>query len=197
VFIDPKYDDEPNAVYRMASRVLIPCCSCLNRVLDALVDVGGPANLPHLVPSDFWSLRVRYEDATREVASFNISKLHTVWWGPSAASLQGPQTEFRARLADQDGLPISDELLVSAERKEEGGDYRGAVIDAVCAIESSVGVYLADMLDRRGISKKKQKDFLGPSGPGIALRTCVLLPMLHESEVPPLVLDAVSVANSK
>ncbi len=196
-FLDPGLDDQPTQLDVMAERVIRPCCVCLNRVLDALAFVGGTQNLPSLSPADFWSVDVSYVGPAGYVGGFSVSKLQTVWWGPRTARMYSAESEFRAVLADPAGLPMPSELLITAARKSLNGDYRGAVVDSVCAVEAALGAYLDEHLTKRGISKRKREEFLGPSGPGLSMRVAVLLPLLHEIEFPSDLLHDFAAANTK
>lgn len=197
-FLDPDYDEARSDIPEVAERVLLPCCACINRVLDALVYVGGNPQTPNLVPSDFWSVIVTYTDSSgNRLGYFDAWKLHTVWWGPRKATLGDADAEFRAILADSTGLPISDDLLVTARRKEAASDYRGAIIDAVCAVEAAIGRHLDSLLESKGISNRKRKEFLGPNGLSLALRVAVLLPLLQDVGFTEGVLESFVVANTK
>jgi hypothetical protein len=198
-FIDPGYGSaSPPSPDEMAETVLTPACLCINRVLDTLAFVGGTPDLPHLTPSDFWSVRVMYIDAASQLlGNFVLSSLQTLWWGAYHARLYDAEPSFRSTLTSPNGLSISDELLITSERKSHAGDFRGSIIDAVCAVEAAVGRYLDDFLTRQGMAAGLRKDFLGPHGLSLALRVAVLIPAFVQLGVPADIVAAFGQANNK
>jgi hypothetical protein len=165
----------------MALRVLEPCCVCINRMLDALAYVGGASDLQLLRPDDFWSVKVDYTYNGVRIGYFHSSGLQTFWWrGPRPLEAES-QDALRSLLQSERFLSLEDELIVTALRKLGQGDFRGAIIDAICAVESVLGPFLEAELQFRGISKSKAAGVLGPSGLGLADQIHVLLPLLQQA----------------
>jgi hypothetical protein len=173
------------------------CCASINRLLDALTYVGGPADLPHVRPDDFWAVRVTYTYGSKVVGSYHAVGLQELWWrGPKPLGNE-MQERMRAILREEQQIGLHESLLIDAERKVALGDYRGAVIDAICAVESVLGPRLDALLESRGASRTKIANVLGPSGIGLSDQVHVLLPALSSIAVPAELKESFSVWNSK
>lgn len=197
-FLDPDLTNErePGPVAAAAS-ILPACCLCLNRVLDAIALVGGVLNLPLITPSDFWAFRVSYRTPHQEIGNFEVTGLHTFWWRSAKMFDEDIRLQIQEVLSTSAELPLHDALVVSARRKLEHGDFRGSIIDAICAVEAVLDGYLKSRLRAIGISNAKANAFLGPNGPGLADRVHVLLPMLDNISIDDELRSAFSAANTK
>jgi hypothetical protein len=168
-------DEGPAAV---AQQILDPCCVCLNRVLDAVTYVGGSANLPSLTRDDFWYVDADFRHGGTSIGYVNVGGLQTFWWRSGRRFDDDVQRHLRELLASEAFLPLHEELIVTATRKLAQGDYRGAVIDAICAVESVLGPILEQGLAAKGASKNKIGNVLGAGGIGLADQIAVLLPAI-------------------
>jgi hypothetical protein len=99
-------------------------------------------------------------------------------------------------LRDAD-VPLHRALLVSARRKLERGDFRGSVIDSICAVEATLDPFLRREMVGLGVNENKLRDFLGPKGASLADRVNVLLPMVAPSVFSQALREAFAAANSK
>jgi hypothetical protein len=197
-FLDPgRPEDNPPGEIAAVSRILPACCICLNRVLDVVALVGGVSNLPLLTPSDFWSFRVSYHTPDKEIGSLAVTGLQTLWWRSANMFDDDIRLQIQEALTASAELPLHDALLVSARRKLEHGDFRGSIIDAICAVEAVLDGYLKGRLRAIGISNTKTDAFLGPNGPGLSDRVHILLPILNGLGVTDELRSAFSSANTK
>jgi hypothetical protein len=179
-----------------AFHILEHCCVCVNKLLDALTLAGGPADLPYVLPQDFWSIDLMYLSNGRIVGAYAAIGYQILWWrGPRALS-EDKQQVIRETLQAGE-IPLHDALLVTARRKFELHDYRGAVIDSICAVESLLGPLLAALLRRAGASNNKISGVLGPSGVGLSDQVYVLLPALTSIPLPETLRHAFSEVNGK
>lgn len=166
--------------------ILEPCCVVINKLLDAITYVGGPAYLPPITPEDFWSIKVEYVRDNSIIGSIQATGLHTFWWRGPRSFDADTQDALRNLLASEAFLPLQDDLIVSSTRKLVQGDYRGSIIDSICAVESVIAPFLERRLVALGISHGKIKGLLGPSGLGLSDQIHVLLPVLHPENPMPV-----------
>lgn len=123
-------------IQEKALLILEPCCVCINKVLDAIAYVGGPAWFPPVTPGDFRFVEVDYLHHAKQIGCFHARGLQMLWWRGPRVFDEGTQESLRALLRSEAFLPLHEELIVTAVRKLEQGDFRGAVIDSICAVES-------------------------------------------------------------
>lgn len=104
--------------------------------------------------------------------------MQRLWWrgptGPDDAVVR----EANDLLDEGNELPIHESLLVSARRKLHQGDYRGAIIDSISAVESLLGPVISMALERRNVSKSKRRSYLGAQGIGLSQQMHVTIPSL-------------------
>lgn len=54
-----------------------PCCAVINKMLDAITYVGGPAYLSLVTPDDIWAIEVDYLYEGQRVSYIQARGLHT------------------------------------------------------------------------------------------------------------------------